>query len=65
MVDERNVSMESSLSNYGNIKKELFSKIKSSSYPMLNEGLSLENCVTEYEDLLKNPLEELNRIIFF
>ena len=56
MVDERNVSIESSLSNYGNIKKALFSKIKSSSYPMLNKDLSLENCVIEYEELLKRSV---------
>ena len=62
MVDERNVSSSNSFSNFGNIEKVFFRDINSSSYSMIDEKYSIENCAINYEKLLfsKLPLGENN-----
>ena len=66
MVDERNVSILSSLSNYGNIKKVFLKDVKSSSYSIINNNYSIEECAINYEKLLlsKIPLGK-NNLPFF
>ena len=66
MVDERNVSISSSSSNYGNIEKVFFRDINSSSHSMINDNYSIEECAINYEKLLcsKIPLGENNLPIF-
>ena len=66
MVDERNVSISSSSSNYGNIKKVFLKDIKCSSYSMINNNYSIEECAINYEKLLltKIPLGK-NNLPFF
>ena len=66
MVDERNVSISSSSSNYGNIEKVFFRDVNSSSYSMINDNYSIEECAINYEKLLcsKIPLGENNLPIF-
>ena len=58
MVDERNVSISSSTSNYGNIQSLFFNYINSSSHSILNDNYSFEECILNYEELLfaKIPL---------
>ena len=58
MVDERNVSISSSSSNYGNIEKVFLRDVNSSSYSMINDNHSIDECVINYEKLLclKIPL---------
>ena len=66
MVDERNVSISSSSSNYGNIEKVFFRDVNSSSHSMINDNSSIEECAINYEKLLclKIPLGEINLPIF-
>ena len=66
MVDERNVSISSSSSNYGNIEKVFFRDVNSSSHSMINDNYSIEECAINYEKLicLKIPLGENNLPIF-
>jgi 6-phosphogluconolactonase len=66
MVDERNVSISSSLSNYGNIEKVFLRDINSFSHSMINDNYSIEECAINYEKLLcsKIPLGENNLPIF-
>ena len=66
MVDERNVSISSSLSNYGNIDKVFFRDVSSSSHSMINDNYSIEECAINYEKLLltKIPLGENSLPIF-
>ena len=66
MVDERNVSISSSSSNYGNIEKVFLRDINSSSHSMINDNYSIEECAINYEKLLctKIPLGENNLPIF-
>jgi len=66
MVDERNVSISSSSSNYGNIEKVFFRDVNSSSHSMINDNDSIEECAINYEKLLcsKIPLGENNLPIF-
>jgi len=66
MVDERNVSISSSSSNYGNIEKVFFRDINSSSHSMINDNYSIEECAINYENLLctKIPLGENSLPIF-
>lgn len=66
LVDERNVSISSSFSNYGNIEKVFFRYINSSYYSMINDNLSVEECAINYEKLIfsKIPLAENNLPIF-
>ena len=56
MVDERNVSIEDSSSNYGNITKVFFNKINTVSYSMKNDDLPIEDCVSYYEKLLRKEI---------
>ena len=60
MVDERNVSISNSSSNYGNIEKVFFRDVNSFSYSMINSNYSIEKCAINYEKLLfsKIPLGE-------
>ena len=66
MVDERNVSISSSSSNYGNIEKVFLRYLNSSSHSMINDNCSIEECVINYEKLLYSniPLSENNLPIF-
>ena len=66
MVDERNVSISSSSSNYGNIEKVFFRDVNSSSHSMINNKYSIEECAINYEKLLcsKIPLGENSFPIF-
>jgi 6-phosphogluconolactonase len=66
MVDERNVSISSSSSNYGNIEKVFFRDVNSSSHSMINDNYSIEKCAINYEKLLcsKIPLGENSLPIF-
>lgn len=66
MVDERNVSISSSSSNYGNIEKVFFSDVNSFSHSMINDTYSMEECAINYEKLLctKIPLGENNLPVF-
>ncbi len=66
MVDERNVSISSSSSNYGNIEKVFFKDVNSSSHSMINENYSIDECATNYEKLLykKIPLGKNNLPVF-
>ena len=66
MVDERNVSISSSSSNYGNIEKVFFRDVNSSSHSMINDNYSIEECAINYEKLLcsKIPLGENSLPIF-
>ena len=66
MVDERNVSISSSSSNYGNIEKVFFRDVSSSSHSMINDKYSIEECAINYEKLLctKIPLGENSLPIF-
>jgi 6-phosphogluconolactonase len=66
MVDERNVSISSSSSNYGNIEKVFLRDVNSSSHSMINDNDSIEECAINYEKLLcsKIPLGENNLPIF-
>ena len=52
MVDERNVSVLSTSSNYGNIEKIFFKDINSTSHSIINEKYCIEECVINYEKLL-------------
>lgn len=52
MVDERNVSISSSSSNYGNIEKVFLRDLDSSSHSMINDKYSIEECAINYEKLL-------------
>lgn len=60
MVDERNVSVSSSLSNYGNIEKVFFRDVNSNSHSMINDNYSIDQCAINYEKLIcsKVPLGE-------
>ena len=62
MVDERNVSISSSSSNYGNIEKVFFRDVNFSGHSMINDNYSIEECAINYEKLLcsKIPLGENN-----
>ena len=66
MVDERNVSISSSSCNYGNIEKVFLRDVNSSSYSMINDNHSIEECVINYEKLLcsKIPLGENSLPVF-
>ena len=66
MVDERNVSVSSSSSNYGNIKKVFFNDVNSSSHSMVNDNYSIEDCAINYEKLIcsKIPFGENNFPVF-
>jgi len=66
MVDERNVPTSNSSSNFGNIEKVFLRDVNSSSYSMINENYSIENCAINYEKLLfsKISLVENNLPIF-
>jgi 6-phosphogluconolactonase len=66
MVDERNVPTSNSSSNFGNIEKVFLRDVNSSSYSMINENYSIENCAINYEKLLfsKISLGENNLPIF-
>ena len=66
MVDERNVSISSSSSNYGNIEKVFFRDVNSSSHSMINDNCSIEECAINYEKLLcsKIPLGENSLPVF-
>jgi 6-phosphogluconolactonase len=66
MVDERNVSISSSSSNYGNIEKIFFRDVNSSSHSMINDDYSIDKCSINYEKLLcsKIPLGENSLPIF-
>jgi 6-phosphogluconolactonase len=66
MVDERNVSISSSSCNFGNIEKVFLKDVNSSSYSMINDNYSIEECVINYEKLLysKIPLGENSFPIF-
>ena len=66
MVDERNVSISSSSSNFGNIEKVFFRDVNSASHSMINDNYSIEDCAINYEKLLclKIPLGENNLPIF-
>lgn len=66
MVDERDVSISSSSSNYGNIEKVFFRDVNSSNYSMINDKYSIEECAINYEKLLfsKIPLGENSLPIF-
>ena len=66
MVDERNVSISSSSSNYGNIEKVFLRDVNSSSHSMIGDNYSIDECVINYEKLLfsKIPLGENNLPIF-
>jgi len=56
MVDERNVSISSSLSNYGNIEKVFFRDVNSASHSMINDNYSIEECAINYEKLLRSKI---------
>ena len=56
MVDERNVPISSSESNYGNINKVFFKNINSFSYPMIDKNYSIEKCAVAYKKLLYSKL---------
>ena len=62
MVDERNVSTKAASSNYGNIKEVFFNKVNTVSHSMMNDDLAIEDCVIQYENLLRTeiPLGENN-----
>ena len=66
MVDERNVPISSSSSNYGNIYKVFFKDVNSSSHSMINDNDSIEVCAINYEKLIcsKVPSDENNLPIF-
>lgn len=66
MVDERNVSISSSASNYGNIKKVFLRHINSSSFSMINDKYSLKKCAYNYEKLIcsKIPFGDNNLPVF-
>ena len=66
MVDERNVSISSSSSNYGNIEKVFFRDVNSHGHSMINDKYSIEECAINYEKLLctKIPLGENGLPIF-
>ena len=66
MVDERNVYISSSSSNYGNIEKVFFRYVNSSNHSMINDNYSIEKCAINYEKLLcsKITLGENNLPIF-
>lgn len=66
LVDERNVPISSSSSNYGNIKKVFLRHVSSSSYSMINDNYSIEDCVINYEKLLysKIPRDKKNLPVF-
>jgi len=66
MVDERNVSISSSSSNYGNIEKIFFRDVNSSSHSMINDNYTIEECAINYENLLnlKIPLGENSLPVF-
>jgi 6-phosphogluconolactonase len=66
MVDERNVSISSSSSNYGNIEKVFFKYVNSSNHSMINDNYSIEDCAINYEKLIysKIPVGENNLPVF-
>ena len=66
MVDERNVPISNSSSNFGNIEKVFLRHINSFCHSMINENCSIENCATNYEKLLlsKIPLGKNNVPVF-
>jgi 6-phosphogluconolactonase len=66
MVDERNVSISSSSSNYGNIEKVFFRYVNSASHSMINDNYSIEECVINYEKLLCSKIPSLeNSFLIF
>jgi len=61
MVDERCVSINSPLSNFGNIKKIFFDKIASNRFSMIKENLSVQNSLTQYkQSIIKNVVIKEN-----
>ena len=56
MVDERNVSISSSSSNYGNIEKVFFRDVNSSCHSMINDNYSIEECAINYEKILSTKI---------
>lgn len=56
MVDERNVPVLSSSSNYGNIEKVFFRYVKSASHSMKSDNFSIEKCAINYEKLLYSKI---------
>ncbi|WP_296635754.1 6-phosphogluconolactonase [Polaribacter sp.] len=66
MVDERNVPVSSSSSNYGNIQKVFFKDLDSHSYSMVKDNYSIDECAINYEKLLysKIPLRKNGYPVF-
>ncbi len=56
MVDERCVTISSSSSNYGNIKKVFLRYVKSNAHPIINDNDSIDQCVSNYEKLLYSEI---------
>lgn len=56
MVDERNVSINDASSNYGNIKEVFFNKVNTVSHSMMNNDFTIEDCVINYENLLRTEV---------
>ena len=56
MVDERDVDFDSDESNYYNLNKFFFSKIKVSTFPMKNSK-SIKKSVYNYSKFLRNAFE--------
>jgi len=56
MVDERNVPNSNPSSNFGNIEKVFFKSISSFGYSMINENYSIEDCVINYEKLMRSKI---------
>tara|TARA_X000000950_G_scaffold28172_1_gene30362 strand:+ start:4914 stop:5612 length:699 start_codon:yes stop_codon:yes gene_type:complete len=63
MVDERNVPISDSNSNFGTIEKVFFKNINANSYSIINDKYSLDECIVNYEKLLFSKIDLNNRKI--
>ncbi|WP_159950335.1 6-phosphogluconolactonase [Polaribacter septentrionalilitoris] len=57
LVDERCVPINERESNFGNINKVFFSKIKANSFSVVKENKTYEECSIAYENLIKEKVE--------
>ena len=62
MEDERCVPIWDPQSNYGNISKQLFHKVKYESFPILNEAANYEKAALNYSETIKTHTTSVNGI---
>ena len=60
LVDERIVSIESPMSNFGNIKQAFFNNISSKYFSMISKDISLDESIENYLNQINNNVNKYN-----